>query len=218
VIVEDPPYDLVALFACSDSVSFLTQVIERGQASRCLRPIRWRRLRDPMRKDQLCQAPEQTLRPFVGKEPPRFLVVWDHAGSGRETAPAREVEANVRLKVAQCGVPDSRVLAIAFEPELEAVLSPVWRSAVELLAAVRQRPAPEDDAIVRRVSRHGVSTLPAALERFPKETVEAVVALLQLRRSPALYQTLGEKLSMPALKTGAAVERLTKTLVGWFPP
>lgn len=218
MIVDTPPYDLVALLACADQLRLLEALVERGQQSGCLRPFRWRLIRDP-RRDQVCQVPEQLLEPFLGSGSCRFLIAWDHSGSGREGQAAEMVEREVRERLKRRGVPSEEVAALAFDPELEICFRPVWRRMVDVLAEVREKEAPDDAVILAALTRsgHRAADLDDAFCRFPKELVEAVFEVLSLRRSPMLYATLGQKLSISLLTLGT-LGRFSAPLEGWFHP
>ena len=88
MIVDDPPYELIVLFADEDARRLVMGLIERGQERRCLRPFRWRAIRDP-RRDAVVKAPDAALRPFVGRAEHRFVVLWDHSGAAEMPSPRR---------------------------------------------------------------------------------------------------------------------------------
>lgn len=217
MIVEEPPYDLVALFACEDQRRLVSSLIERGQQSGCLRELRWRALRDP-RRDQLCQRPEALLAPFITRAQCRLLIAWDHEGSGREREEARGVEADVVMRLSRGGVARDNVLAICFEPELESTFSVVWDRVLDLLARERGTAPPEERALVALLRRRGhpAESVAWALERKPKDLLEAAIELVGLRRSPALYEALGAELSIPRLKQDDALGRIARGLEAWF--
>jgi len=77
MIVQEPPYDLVALFADLDMQKLSEALIERGQEPRrrCVREIRWRSQRDP-RRDTVWREPDRALAPFLGMDA-LFLPAWD---------------------------------------------------------------------------------------------------------------------------------------------
>lgn len=216
MIVDEPPYDLVALFACADQQHLLERLIERGQDSGCLRPLRWRPLRDP-RRDQVCQAPERSLAPFKGSNTCRFLVTWDRAGSGREAETVEMTEADVIKRLETRGFRRENVAAISFDPEVEIAFHPSWRNVVCILAEWRHREEPSDLLLIESLGRRGISasSLDDILKTHPKEILEVLLEALQLRKSPALYEQLGRRLSIPRLKTGV-LGRIASVLEAWF--
>lgn len=220
MIVTEPPYDLVALVADADAQNFFQELIERGQQRGCIRPIRWRSERDAMR-DALVHRPEQTVAPFRLDPLPRFVLVWDHEGSGREAEAPRDVADDVVDRLARSGIPPEDVLALPIAPEFEGVLAPVWPRVVTLMAERRKRPAPSTAQVLqtaRRLCRRELpETLEDALESAPKEVFTGLRACLDMRASPREVGRLGAQVSIPTLKTGAAAGALSRALARWFP-
>lgn len=226
MIVQEPPYDLVALFSDLDMEKLLEQLIERGQDRRgCLRSLRWRSLRHPGR-DQVWQAPQETLRPFVAPGT-CFILAWDHAGSGgeRET-PERAESVAARRVVEGLGVTADRVLAVAFSPEVECLLKPIWTRVKEVVAQKRRVQTPDDSEILARLRalpRRAVHRMEPdesfqdALARYPKEIFEALLLTLQLRRAPPLYAEIGRSVSLLMVKRESPAARIATFLRSWFP-
>lgn len=222
MIVQEPPYEMVALFSDLEMQKLLEKLIERGQEEgrRCTRPFRWRSLRDP-RRDTVWIQPELVLLPFLRSEC-RFLIVWDHHGTGREASKAVALEEQVVQKLTSLNVPADRVLAVALEPELESLLVPVWPKVKSLIGEERSQSAPEDAAILAQMRKLGTSPeadseFDSLLSKFPKEVFEALIRLLRLRRAPPLYEKIGSRVSLPAVKQDAAASRIADTLSRWFP-
>jgi hypothetical protein len=217
VKVVEAPHDLVVLVACADLERLVEQLLERGEESGCLRETRFRMIRDPMR-DQVCNAPERLLAPFLRESQCRFLILWDHQGSGHEAQLPTAVEDDVLDRMVRTGVERDRVAAIAISPELEGVLRPVWLSAQTILATVRKRRLPHDADLLTQLRRmgHEFESATAALNAAPKETLQALIACLGLRWSPALFATLGRELPVPTLKGAAPVSRVASRLESWF--
>ncbi len=216
--VTDPPYDLVVLVACADLEKLVGAVIERGEEMKCLAPTRFRIVRDPMR-DQVCQAPERLVSPFLGDPGCRFLILWDHQGSGRELREAASVEAEVAERLERNGVEPGRVAAIALQPELEVVFPPVWDRVAAIMAQRRSSSVPSESDVLKRLKKQGrvFKDMRTALVAAPKETLEALIACLRMRRSPALYETLGRSLSIRLLKGQEPASRVATALETWFP-
>ncbi len=222
MIVQEPPYDMVALFADLEMLRLFEQLIERGQTGRdCTRPFRWWRFRDP-RRDTVWREPDRPLAPFLQQDC-RFLIVWDHQGSGFETRPSSEVEAMAVERLTGVGVPRGRVLAVAFQPEVEIAFSAAWHKVKRVVAEQRSVAPPEDLEILRN-ARNSAPKLrisedfDAALAHHPKELFEALVRLVHLRRAPSLYTRIGEKASLRALKSESAILRIANAISSWFPP
>ncbi|HEV7669355.1 MAG TPA: hypothetical protein VGS22_12590 [Thermoanaerobaculia bacterium] len=219
MIVDDASCELVALFADLDAQKLFERLVERGQESarQCVRTFRWRSVRDP-RRDPVWSDPVAALRPFLALDI-RYLIVWDHRGSGAEKLSTAESEARVFERLEQAGVQRDRVLPIALAPELESAFVPVWDRVKQSLASRRKRPVPNDREILQAARRR--NPLPddfdSALAAAPKEVVAGLFDVLQLRRSAVLYEGLGDEISLPRMKTHLALTRIAETLATWFP-
>lgn len=220
MIVAEPPCDLLVVFADSDAQRFCEQLIERGQERRCIRPLRWRSLRDPLR-DTLVHDPRSAIEAHLsGCE--RFLLVFDHRGSGREDLEPPALEAAVEAELRQRLSPSQQAIACAFSPMLEELLVPTWERAKDLLAAKRGRAAPGDAEVLARLPRvpggRPPEVLADALAERPKALLDALLEILQLRHHAALFAELGGQLSAPKLKQRRSLDRLMGRLQQWFPP
>ncbi len=214
MIVESPPYDLVALFADKDAELLFERIIERGQARGCIRPLRWRSLRDARRDAAVARDPGRSLQPFIGT---KLLVVWDHEGSGRERESPQQVADGAAQSLVRRGAAAADALCVALVPELEAVLMPVWdRLAPALLE--QRGPVPSNAAIARRLGLASIDELHEARALRPKEAFQALVSAAGLRWSARLFERLGDALSIPGLKGAPQMERITARLQAWFPP
>lgn len=222
MIVQEPPYDLIVLASDAEMKSLLERLIERGQAGRsCTRPFRWRCLRDP-RRDTVWREPHRPLALFLEMDC-SFLVVWDHQGSGREEQRPEDLESEAVRRLTEHGVPRDRVLAVAFEPELEISWRPAWPRVKQIVAEERREEPPDDSMILTAAQRVNPrlripDDFEAALARYPKELFEALVRLLRLRRSPPLYAKLGERISLRAVKREPALARVANAISNWLPP
>jgi hypothetical protein len=222
VIVQEPPYDLVVLSSDAEMKSLLERLIERGQAGRnCTRPFRWRCLRDP-RRDTVWREPHRPLALFLEMDC-SFLIVWDHQGSGREDRRPEDLEASAVECLTTSGVPRDRVLAVAFDPELEISWIPAWPRVKRIVADERQEEPPDDSRILAEAQRAKPrlripDDFDMALGQYPKELFEALVRLLRLRRSPPLYAKLGNSVSLRALKSESALRRIADAISTWLPP
>jgi hypothetical protein len=193
------------------------RLIERGQSRNCLRPFRWRPIRDA-RRDTVAQAADAVLRPFLRYEGCRFTVLWDRKGSGVEGEHARATEENVINSLVRASFDRESVVAICLDPELEVALVPAWDRVVEVLAGRRGRSVPADADILAKSKVDGQLSLSESLRSHPKETLDATLGVLNLRHSPELFEDLGAQLSIVTLKECEALGRLASTLVRWFPP
>lgn len=192
--------ELVVLFADADAQRFVTKLIERGIERRCLRPMKWRHIRDPMHDPRVARDPTAALALFLRHPTCRFVVVLDHHGSGGESRSRESLESDVADVLARAGVARERTAVIVFEPELESALVPVWDSVLEILARKRDVP-------------------PAAIlpdEGDPKGSWESALRAHQLKSGSALFADLATSLSLSTLKKGAALGRLAACLLRWF--
>lgn len=216
MIVRDAPYDWVMLFADADTQRFVEQLVLRGQERQCLSRRRVRSIRDPKR-DVVWRDPLLLLRPPIAiPGVHKVLVCWDLDGSGGRLA--AEAEEQVVTALQQAGFARDDVCAACFAPELEAVLAAVHTLALQLFADRRRMAPPSEAQILARLqSTHDVvaASHADALARFPKEWLSASLALLRLKRAPDIYEDLGKKLSLPALKTHALAERIATTMQRW---
>lgn len=216
MIVETPPYDLVALFADKDAELLFERIIERGQERGCIRPLRWRSLRDPRRDAAVARDPGRSLQPFLGGRT-KLLVVWDHEGSGRERDVPEHVAEMATASLLRRGASASDVLCVALVPELEAVLMPVWDRLGPALVEGRGSKPPSDVEVARRGGLGGIEELAEARLNRPKEVFQALVEVAGLRWSARVFERLGGALSIPGLKGAREVERITVRLQEWFP-
>lgn len=222
MIVEEPPYDLVALFSDSDMQKLVERLIERGQERKsCTRPFRWRSVRDP-RRDTVWREPDRALQVFFRTDS-RFLIVWDHQGSGSETLTSEKIETRVVSRLTTLGVPENRVLAVAFNPELEISFRKVWPRVKRVVSDRRGMEAPEDLMILDEARKHlprleFSESFEEALAHTPKELFEALVRLVRLRQSPALYEEIGSRVSLQGFKAEPALSRIASAIASWFPP
>lgn len=194
------PLDLILLFADKDAENFVCRLIERGVERGCLRPVQWMAVREPMRDAKVVRAPATALGPHIANPTARFVVLWDHQGSGCEHERPDVVEQRVLGELERSGIDRSRAVAIALDPELEVVLVPVWSRVLGELAGLRNQSTP---------------TVPVD-PHDPKASLGEALRLCRLRASPALFEDLAGVLSLRGLKTGGGLAKLSVALVEWF--
>jgi len=181
--------DLVVVFADEDARRAVEAMIKRG-VGRCLSPFAARYLRHTGRDARVAQQPVEFLRESAALHATsRYLVLWDHHGSGRERQAPRDVEADVCRRLVGAGIAAANVAAIAFVPELEAVYGAAW-DRVPFDAAL-----PKESLDAAR-KRHGIK-----------------------RIDPWLHEQLGERLPLGKLKSepGSPLHRISQALQTWFP-
>lgn len=224
MIVDEPPYDLVAVFADADAKMLFEELIERAQQSRILRPIRWRSIRDP-RRDAFRVDPLAIIAPFRRLEGCHFFFSWDHSGSGRENISAGESEEEVLALLRRSAITDDKTLVVAYTPEVEGILVPVWTRTKDVISGIREEIPPPDDLVLEYARRHARQNrikLPddahQALQEYPKEMLVGLVAAVQLRWSASVFQQIGRQVSLTALRNNQHVDRIFLRLSTWFPP
>jgi hypothetical protein len=223
LIVQEPPYDLVALFSDLEMQKLFEVLLERGQVAgrNCTRRFRWRSLRDP-RRDTVWNQPERPLAPFLRMDC-FFLIVWDHQGSGSEEEVSSRTEDSVVARLEVAGIPAERILAVALDPELECLFRTVWPKVKSTVAQERGVPPPDDSSILGEARRsvpkmRSAQEFGRALGDHPKEVFEALVRLVRLRRAAPLYEKIAGQISLPLVKKESAAERIALRISSWFPP
>lgn len=223
MIVQEPPYDLVALFSDLEMQKLFEALLERGQTQGrdCTRPFRWRSLRDP-RRDTVWSQPEASLLPFLRTDC-RFLILWDHHGSGHERLDPSEAEERVAQRLESVGVTRNRILAVAFDPELECLFRRIWPRVKEVITAERGGAVPEDVEVLAEAYRshpelRSTERFEDVLSSNPKELFEALVRLIRLRRTAPLYEKIGAQVSLQAMKREETALRIAKAVSIWLPP
>lgn len=227
MIVDEPPFELAVVFADADAQALVSRLIERGQQRGCLRPFRWLSRRDAMR-DSFVTRPRDVVELLVDRRAtprPRVMLLWDHAGSGREGDAPEVVEAEMRSALGALVQPSELCIA-AFVPEVEVCLIPVWARVKQVMAQHRDRLPPDDSAVLRaavRLQRRERRPKPLAADfdvaarESPKEIFEGLLADLNLRSGSRHFEDLANALSIPALKQDTALGRVAEALVRWFP-
>jgi hypothetical protein len=192
--------ELVLLFADVDAEKLVTRLLTRGIERGCLRQLTWVAIREPMRDARLAQQPLAALGPHIRSTDSRFLILWDHHGSGREDTDPAEIESEVLATFERADIARERVAAVSFRPELEVVLEPVWTRVLEELA--RQR-----------------AEMPQAIPfdpTDPKSSLATAARAHRLRVDSTVFEDLGAKLSLEGLKKGSTLARIGAVLVRWF--
>jgi hypothetical protein len=199
--VESEPPELVVLLADQDTRRFVEAVIERGLKRRCLPPVRIEYVIDPMKDSSVVRRADALLRACVRRPWPRVVVIWDHHGSGRQRESSTAVEADVLALVERTGFPRDHILTLAVDPELEALLGPVWETVLDALRDIGSQPRPE--------------VAFSALD--PKASLEMAAVKARVKLAPHIFSQLGGRVSIPALKQSEIGGRLSGQSETWFP-
>jgi len=223
MIVEEPPYDLIFLFADQDAEKLFITLLERGQERGCLRNLRVRSLRDT-RKDSMSLDPTRYLSPFFSYENCKFLIAWDNHGSGREKLEFETIRNKVADSFAARGISKENVGVAIFYPELEHVFVPLWERVKQIISNKRNTTPPPDSDILRRsaklslaVKRANITDFDTLLDHYPKEAFDALVSLVNLRHSSQLYADIAKDISLRTLKKDETVRFIDEFLQTHFP-
>jgi hypothetical protein len=154
-----------------------------------------------MHDARVARSPSEALRPFLGQNNTKFIVLCDHHGSGFEGMPVNSVEAQMADDLAKAGFAPSNYATFCFVPELEEVFIPVWEGTIRILGS----------------KRDSLPISPFMSSTDPKEDLNSILRSYRLRSSPALFEELAQKLSIPDLKAeGSTLSRVANRLVRWF--
>lgn len=218
--VEAAEARLVLVVADADAEKFLGAAIRRGIERGCLKPFHLEIRRDPMRDSSVCQQPGKTLV-GIDASNDKVLITFDRSGSGREEDATEAIEARVLDTLAASGLAREDIACVVFAPELEVIFTPdhVWTSVADRLAKRRREAPPTTDTVLAR-TQHRPRNEPAEwgshLAHDPKDCFDALLRVLRLRHEPAVFQELGNALSLARLKHGSAAARIASHLVKWF--
>jgi len=149
------------------------------------------------------------LRNFQGQYQ-YALLMFDHEGSGRETATRETIQGELNSALAVSGWGD-RAQAIVLEPELEAW---VWSDSphVDDIAGWKDRDPSLRPWLVEQGWLNAGQTKPTC----PKEAFEAALRAARKPRSASLYKKLADVVGVRRC-TDASFGESTAILKQWFP-
>ncbi len=212
---------LFVVVADADVEALLKTILKRGIDSGCLRSFPSMIRREPMRDAGVRQAPLRAVPDLIVNHA-NLLVIVDHHGCGSEGESAEEIEAKLLVQIKQAGIDETHAMVLVLRPELEEVLVPVWDRVSALMATKRNRPPPNTQQILDRLSftERGLARsdedFRRCLAKDPKACFQALLRVLQLRHQSALYEEIGTAISVPGLKAGEAGRRLAARLNAWY--
>jgi len=212
---------LFVVVADADVEALLRALLRRGIDSGCLRAFPFIIRREPMRDAGVRQAPLRAVPDLILNHA-NLLVIVDHHGCGSEGESAEEIEAKLLIQIKQAGLDETHAMVLVLRPELEEVLVPVWDRVSALMAAKRNRPPPNTQQILDRLSfmvrglARSDEDFRRCLAKDPKACLQALLRVLQLRHQSALYEDIGRAISVAALKEGEACRRLAARLNTWY--
>jgi hypothetical protein len=201
-----PLFDLLALVADLDMELSILGILTRHEALR-IRPVEVVVHRHPQRDSGCCTDGVAFLRPFANQY--RYaLLMFDHEGCGRAEVPAT-IECQLEADLAAAGW-QGRSAVIILEPELEAW---VWSDSPHVahqLGWRGQEPSLQSWLIEKRFLQSG-----QLKPDHPKEALEAALQEVRKARTPSLYKSLAEKVSMTRC-SDRSFTKLRDKLRRWF--
>jgi hypothetical protein len=206
---DAPAFDLVVLVPDRNTEAALSGILARPDALG-IRPVTSHIFTHPERDPGCYHRSHDYLRPML-RCYRHALVVFDRAGSGRESEAREILERRVEEKLARSGWGD-RAAAVVVDPELEAwVWSPSPR-----VAACLGWPAGLA-SLVNWLTFRGLWPEGSNKPPQPKQAVEAVLYHVKKPRSSALYARMARTVSLQRCADPAFL-KLKDTLQKWFPP
>ncbi len=181
--------DLVMLVPGKDERETFDELLSSRGASLGIRQLRYEILVHP-RRDPGClhEAPD-ILQPYQNRAN-RCLIVMDHQGSGQEDQPATEVMADLKGRMESSGW-TGRAEVLMLQPELE---NWVWSDSphVDSVMGWKERNPP----LRKWLENQGVWPAGSAKPGQPKESFQAALREVRIRRSSAIYRQLAARVSL----------------------
>jgi len=205
---RDPLVDLAVLVPGKDEEATIGTLLSQRQASLQIREIEYRTLVHP-RRDPGClgEAP-QLLETFV-RRARQALVVFDHAGCGREAEDVQALESELKRRLSAAGWGD-RAEVIVIVPELEAW---VWSDSPEVDAVLGWQGA--EPSLRDWLKTNGLWEAGASKPSDPKRALEQALRQARVRRSSAIYGALARTVGLERCRD-SAFARLRRILQNWF--
>ena len=141
----------------------------------------------------------------------KFLILFDHEGSGQEGLPVDEVEEDVRKRLRHVGCADCADVVV-FEPEFDIV---AWSDSAEVDRALgwQGRETPLREWLVAEGWIEGDEPKP----RRPKEALQAALRETRTPWSASVFAQLARNVGVERC-TDASFGRLKDILRRWFTP
>lgn len=198
--------DLVVLVPGSDEREALDELLARRRQSLGIREISFRFVKHPQRDPGCFHTGPQLLQPYQGRAD-HALVVLDHEGSGQERRSTEDVRADLsqRLRVSGWG---DRAEVLVIEPELEIW---IWSDSPEVDRALRWTKGSLRKWMAERQIWPEGELKPSR----PKESLEAALRQVSVRRSAAIYRQLAGSVGLERC-TDPSFERFKSILRSWF--
>jgi hypothetical protein len=206
---SDYDLDLVVLTAGDDERQVLTSILDDRRESLRIRVVSHQILKHPRRDPGCLNEAETILQPFC-RRAHHALVIFDHEGSGMESADPVDIERSVSERLFAGGWGD-RAATLVIVPELETW---VWSDSPEVERVFEWSEG--RTAMTRFLLDAGVAAGETGKFRPPKRAVELVLQRTGLKRSSALYGELARSVSLHRC-VDPSFKRLATLLADWFP-
>jgi hypothetical protein len=198
------------LVLCADrNIEFAVRGLLGRLAGVRLRAIRYDIYVHPERDPGCVNRSPEFLRPFAGSYS-HALVLFDHAGSGREREAPEQVEESIEARLDGQGWEGSAAVAIA--PELE---NWVWADSPHVPDVLGWK-GPHG-TLRQWLEARGFWPSGETKPTRPKEALEAVLRDRHKPRSSSIYLDLAGKVSLDRC-TDRAFRKFRTTLLDWFAP
>ena len=198
--------DLVVLVPGSDEREALDELLSRRRQSLGIREISYRFVKHPQRDPGCFHGGPQLLQPYQNRSE-HALIVLDHEGSGQERRTAEEVTADLSRRLRASGW-DDRAEVLVIEPELEIW---IWSDSPEVDRALRWKKGGLRQWMAERQLWPEGKLKP----QRPKESLEAALRQVSVRRSAAIYRQLAGAVGLERC-TDSSFERFKTILRSWF--
>jgi hypothetical protein len=202
------PKDLVIL-AADKNTDHGIQGLLRRPAALGIRPVEFDTFVHPRHDPGCAREAHGFLRPLI-QEYHHALVMFDHVGSGLETATGEALSEEVRARLVATGWGDQAEV-IVLHPEIEVwVFAPSPRVEQCLGWPAGRKP------IRRWLESRGLWEANQAKPGDPKAALERILSEIKRPRSSAIYKHLGEQVGIRGC-TDPAFVKLRNALAKWFP-
>jgi len=200
-------YDLAILVPDKNMEAAVKGILTRPQALG-IDPIDFRVYIHIGRDPGCYRHGHEFLRPMAGSHR-HALIMLDRMGCGQDAMERRDIENEIENNLVRSGWED-RAAAIVIDPELEAW---VWSRSPAVAACLGW--ASGSSEMRRWLAGKGLWAEHALKPTDPKLAVEQVMYHVRKRRSSAVYEQLGQKISFQRCMD-PAFQKFKKTLQKWF--
>lgn len=200
--------DLIVVVADVDAEVTVRALLKRIESLQ-IRPISFQVDRF-VKRDSGCYGEIQDyLRPFIHQFD-YAIVIFDHDGSGRESFPREQIEADVEDRLGRNGW-SNRSAAIVLDPELEVW---VWSMSGEVPVVLGW--SGRQPGLLAWLAQTCAMRADGEKPIDPKDAMHRALRAVGKRASAALFRQLAERVGLRHCTDGAFT-KLRSTLQRWFP-